>query len=334
MKNFKIQHNFFIHDKISIMVETLDLKSIKTILYSKEENLSPFAQKSANSLGRNKKEEKTDPFRTEFQIDKERIINSKAFRRLKRKTQVFYTPKNDHLRTRLTHTLEVAQISRTLACILNLNEDLTEAIALGHDLGHAPFGHSGEETLMELTKNGFKHNEHSVRIAEVIEELNLTKETLDGILNHTGIHKPFTLEGQIVKIADRIAYLNHDIEDAIREDVITEDDIPQEFKEYFGKTKAQRIDTVIEDIYKNSVGQNEIKMSDICVNFLNNLRSWMFKNVYFSDKTKQEECKIKTIVTDLFEYYKNLYNEQEAIDYVAGMSDQFAIAAHKEICQK
>ena len=311
-----------------------DLKQIKELLYQKEERLSPFAQKSKESRGRNKKEENDDPFRTEFQTDKDRIINSKAFRRLKRKTQVFYTPKNDHLRTRLTHTLEVSQISRTLACILNLNEDLTEAIALGHDLGHAPFGHSGEEALMKITKNGFKHNVHGIRVVEVIEGLNLTKETLDGILNHTGIGKPYTLEGQIVKIADRIAYLNHDIEDAIREDVIKEGDIPKEFREYFGKTKSERINTVIKDMYLNSVNQNEIKMSEICVNFLNNLRSWMFKNVYFSDKTKQEEYKIKKIVSELFEYYKNLYGEQGAIDYVAGMSDQFAIATHKEICQK
>ncbi len=311
-----------------------DLKQIKELLYQKEEGLSPFAQKSKESRGRNKKEENDDPFRTEFQIDKDRIINSKAFRRLKRKTQVFYTPKNDHLRTRLTHTLEVSQISRTLACILNLNEDLTEAIALGHDLGHAPFGHSGEEALMKITKNGFKHNVHGIRVVEVIEGLNLTKETLDGILNHTGIGKPYTLEGQIVKIADRIAYLNHDIEDAIREDVIKEGDIPKEFREYFGKTKSERINTVIKDMYLNSVNQNEIKMSEICVNFLNNLRSWMFKNVYFSDKTKQEEYKIKKIVSELFKYYKNLHGEVEAIDYVAGMSDQFAIAAHKEICQK
>lgn len=311
-----------------------DLKQIKELLYQKEERLSPFAQKSKESRGRNKKEENDDPFRTEFQIDKDRIINSKAFRRLKRKTQVFYTPKNDHLRTRLTHTLEVSQISRTLACILNLNEDLTEAIALGHDLGHAPFGHSGEEALMKITKNGFKHNVHGIRVVEVIEGLNLTKETLDGILNHTGIGKPYTLEGQIVKIADRIAYLNHDIEDAIREDVIKESDIPKEFREYFGKTKSERINTVIKDMYLNSVNQNEIKMSEICVNFLNNLRSWMFKNVYFSDKTKQEEYKIKKIVSELFKYYKNLHGEVEAIDYVAGMSDQFAIAAHKEICQK
>ena len=316
------------------MHHTTDLKNIKELLYKREETLGDFAQKSINSKGRNKEENDIDPFRTEFQTDKDRIINSKAFRRLKRKTQVFYTPKNDHLRTRLTHTLEVSQISRTLANALNLNEDLTEAIALGHDLGHAPFGHSGEEALMEATKNGFKHNVHGVRVVEVIEGLNLTKETLDGILNHTGIGKPFTLEGQIVKIADRIAYLNHDIEDAIREEVITYNDIPEEFQNYLGNTKFERINTVIKDIYLNSVGQGEIKMSELCVNFLNNLRSWMFKNVYFSDKTKQEENKIKKIVSELFEYYKNLYGEQGAIDYVAGMSDQFAIVTHKEICRK
>ena len=311
-----------------------DLNNIKELLYKKEETLSQFAQKSINSKGRNKKETQQDPFRTEFQTDKERIINSKAFRRLKRKTQVFYTPKNDHLRTRLTHTLEVSQISRTLARILNLNEDLTEAIALGHDLGHAPFGHSGEEALMEATKNGFKHNVHGVRVVEVLEGLNLTKETLDGILNHTGIGKPFTLEGQIVKIADIISYLNHDIEDAIREEIITENDIPQEFQEYFGTTKFERVNKVIKDMYLNSVNKDEIRMSELCVNFLNNLRSWMFKNVYFNDKTKLEENKIKRIVTELFEYYKNLYGEQGAIDYVAGMSDQFAIVTHRKICRK
>ncbi len=310
---------------------TQKLDIIRKQLEEKEDSLSEFAQKSHLSKGRMQNEEFHDYFRTAFQTDLDRIITSKAFRRLKRKTQVFFTPENDHLRTRLTHTLEVNQISKTIAKILNLNVDLTEAIALGHDIGHAPFGHSGEDALNEVAKCGFKHNEHAIRIVEHIENLNLTYEVKDGILNHNGPIDPITLEGQIVKIADRIAYINHDISDAIRENVITA--IPYEFEEYFGNNKRARINKVIQDIYLNSLNQNKIKMSDECVNFLNNLRAWMFKNVYFSDKTKEQEYEIKTIVKELFEHYKEIHNEQKAIDYVAGMSDRFAISVHKEVCQ-
>ncbi|MBE7706052.1 MAG: deoxyguanosinetriphosphate triphosphohydrolase [Cyanobacteria bacterium SIG30] len=306
---------------------------IKEVLHEKESQLSPLAAKSYESKGR-KIEEEPCPFRTDFERDRDRILHSKAFRRLKRKTQVFYAPKNDHLRTRLTHTLEVSQIARTIARILNLNEDLTEAIALGHDLGHTPFGHTGEEALNSVCTNGFKHNEHSVRVIEVIEKLNLCEETLDGILNHTGKIKPMTLEGQIVKIADRVAYINHDIDDAIRENVMQTSDIPIEFRQYFGETKHDILTKIITDIYENSVNKNEITMSETCVNFLNNLRAWMFKNVYFSDKTKSDEQKIKKKVIRLFEYYKNLENEQSAIDYVAGMSDEFAKSEYKKIFKK
>jgi len=311
-----------------------DMNNIKKLLLKKEKTLSKYAAKSYKSLGREEAETSCE-FRTEFQRDRDRILHSKAFRRLKRKTQVFFAPQNDHLRTRLTHTLEVQQISRTIARTLNLNEDLTEAIAMGHDLGHAPFGHSGEEALAKATKGNFKHNIHSVRIVRYIEKLNLTAETIDGILNHTGEVKPFTLEGQIVKIADRIAYLNHDIEDAVRAKIIRISDIPREFSDYFGTKKHERIRRVIADIYENSWNQKEISMSPLCVNFLNELRDWMFKNVYFNAKTRERECEIITIVMDLYRRYEALYGEQPAIDYVAGMSDEFALKTHQElICQK
>lgn len=306
------------------------IKNIIKLLNEKENSLSKFACNAFNGKGRENFEQECD-YRTPFQRDRDRILHCKAFRRLKRKTQVFFAPQNDHLRTRLSHTLEVAQIARTIGRILNLNEDLIEAIALGHDLGHTPFGHSGEEALNEIASNGFKHNVHSTRVVKHIEKLNLNFETIDGILNHTGPIKPATLEGQVVKISDRIAYLNHDIEDAIRADVIKISDIPREFSDYFGARKRDRIRKVVEDIYIHSFEQSEIKMSKNCVNFLNNLRAWMFKNVYFNDKTKGRELEAKKIVQELFNYYKENEGEQLAIDYVAGMSDEFAINTHKEI---
>ncbi len=310
-----------------------DFQEIKELLLEKEKHLSPFASNSFNSRGR-EVNEPLCPFRNNFQRDRDRILHSKAFRRLKGKTQVFYAPSNDHFRTRLTHSLEVSQISTTIARILNLNEDLTEAIALGHDLGHAPFGHSGEEALNLVVKGGFCHNVNSVRIAQVIEGLNLTKETLDGILNHTGSGTPFTLEGQIVKIADRIAYLTHDMEDAIRAGILSRSDLPKDIACYFGDTKSGMLRIIITDIYKNSVNQPKITASDECVNFLNKLRAWMFKNVYFSDKTKSEEKFIKEVVVNLFNYYKEKTSEQNAIDYVAGMSDEFALCEHKKLIEK
>jgi len=305
-------------------------QNIIKLLKKKEVGLSKFAAHAFESEGRENFEVDCE-YRTPFQRDRDRILHSKAFRRLKRKTQVFFAPQNDHLRTRLTHTLEVAQIARTIVRILNINEDLTEAIALGHDLGHGPFGHSGEDALDKVTSKGFCHNEHSVRVVKHIEKLNLCEETIDGILNHTGLVAPKTLEGQIVKISDRIAYLNHDIEDAIRARVIKVSDIPREFVDYFGPSKRERIKKVVNDIYIHSFDKPQINLSDECVTFLNNLRAWMFKNVYFSDKTKEREEFAKKIVQDLFHYYNQNEGEQLAIDYVAGMSDEFAIQTHQEI---
>lgn len=310
-----------------------DFSQIKEFLNEREKQLSPYAAKSFNSKGR-REEEEPCPFRTDFQRDRDRILHCKAFRRLKRKTQVFYAPQDDHLRTRLTHTLEVSQIARTITSILNLNNDLAEAIALGHDLGHTPFGHSGEEALNSVVEGGFKHNRHSVRVAQELEDLNLTHETIDGILHHTENVLPETLEGQVVKICDRLAYITHDIEDALRADIIKEKDLPSEFSDFFGGSKNAMLRKVIGDIYLTSLNQDSIRMSENCVKFLNNLRSWMFKNVYLSDKTKCEEKYIKEIVINLFNYYKNLQGEQFAIDYVAGMSDEFALKEHEELIKK
>ncbi len=310
-----------------------DFSQIKEFLYEKERQLSPYAAKSFNSKGRLEKEEPC-PFRTDFQRDRDRILHCKAFRRLKRKTQVFYAPQDDHLRTRLTHTLEVAQIARTITKILNLNDDLAEAIALGHDLGHTPFGHSGEEALNSVVEGGFKHNRHSVRVAQEIEKLNLVHETVDGILHHTGEILPQTLEGQVVKICDRLAYITHDIEDALRANIIKYEDLPEEFTVFFGGSKNSMLKKIIGDIYLNSLNQDRVRMGEDCVKFLNNLRSWMFKNVYLSDKTKCEEKYIKEVVVNLFNYYKNLQGEQFAIDYVAGMSDEFALKEYGELIKK
>jgi dGTPase len=297
--------------------------------------LSQYATKSSETKGR-KKPEKTCPIRTEFQRDRDRIIHSKAFRRLKHKTQVFISPAGDHYRTRMTHTLEVSQIARTIARALGLNEDLTESIAMGHDLGHTPFGHTGEEVLNELLPYGFKHNEQSLRTVDVLENLNLTIETLDGILNHTGKTDPFTLEGQIVKIADRIAYLNHDIDDAVRAGIIKENDIPSNTMLILGLTTKKRITTLIEDIILNS--KEKIRMSKECKSAMDELRNWMFANVYINSPAKNEESKAKKIVFELFNYYKEnpycLENnpknredslERQVTDYIAGMTDRFAI---------
>lgn len=303
-----------------------------------QEYLSEHAAKSFESRGR-LKDESPCPIRTEFQRDRDRIIHCKAFRRLKHKTQVFLSPQGDHYRTRMTHTLEVSQIARTIARALKLNEDLTEAIALAHDLGHTPFGHSGEYVLNDLLEGGFKHNEQSLRVADILEKLNLTEETRDGILNHTGQQKPFTLEGQIVKIADRVAYLNHDIDDAQRAGLINENDLPDEVTYSLGKGKSQRISFIIKDIIKNSSGT--IKMSPECDNAVNNiLRKWMFKHVYTDSPAKAEEQKAKKVIRDLFNYYIENFHlikkdteenkERLVADYIAGMTDRFAISDYMQ----
>lgn len=320
-----------------------NLYDIKLQQLRYEENyLSRFAAKSAFSAGRHR-EERPCSIRTEYQRDKDRILHSKAFRRLKHKTQVFLSPVGDHYRTRMTHTLEVSQISRTIARALRLNEDLTEAIALGHDLGHTPFGHTGEEVLNELLLGGFRHNEQSVRVVSVIEDLNLTEETLDGILNHTGKGNAKTLEGQIVKIADRIAYLNHDIDDSIRAGIIKPDDLPQNCLEILGDKTNERITAMVKDIILASIDRNEIVVSENISKSMNELRNWMFENVYIDSPAKTEEYKARKVVTELYNFYMENYRlidesarlvsdskERVIADYIAGMTDRFAIQQYME----
>ena len=255
--------------------------------------LSPYAAKSSESKGR-ERDEKPCEMRTDFQRDRDRIIHSKAFRRLKHKTQVFLSPEGDHYRTRLTHTLEVAQIARTIARTLGLNEDLTEAISLGHDLGHTPFGHMGETVLNNICPHGFRHNEHSLRVVDVLEReggLNLTFEVRDGILCHTGGKAASTLEGQIVALSDKIAYVNHDIDDAIRGGVLTEEDIPKEFSEAVGSRNSQRINTMIHAVISASDGKPQISMEKKIYDAMMGLRKFMFDNVYISAEPKIEEKK-------------------------------------------
>lgn len=309
------------------------------------QTLSCYATLSANSRGRTEPRELCS-LRTEFQRDRDKIIHSKAFRRLKHKTQVFITPEGDHYRTRLTHTLEVSQIARTIARGLRLNEDLTEAMALGHDLGHTPFGHAGENALNALCENGFYHNEHSIRVAEVLEKLNLTYEVLDGILHHTGEAQAHTLEGKILKYADRIAYINHDIDDALRGGVISEADLPREATEILGKTHSERINTLVCDLIKSSDGRNEIRMTEQTEGAMQLLRRFMFENVYVGSAAKAEEVKVRGIMEIMFKHFsahpenlpavqtetaKKEGVERAVCDYLAGMSDRFAIYTFNEI---
>ncbi|QZY56566.1 deoxyguanosinetriphosphate triphosphohydrolase [Crassaminicella profunda] len=316
-----------------------------------EQNLSSFATKSIRTKGRKVSEEKC-MIRTEYQRDRDRILHAKAFRRLKHKTQVFLSPEGDHYRTRLTHTLEVAQISRTIARALRLNEDLTEAIGLGHDIGHTPFGHSGEKILNKIHKNGFKHNQQSLRVVDYLEKgklgygLNLTYEVRDGILNHTGENEPSTLEGEIVKLSDRIAYINHDIDDAIRANVIRFDDLPKDCLKILGKTHSERINRMIIDVIKNSYNKKKIRMSEEKWVYTNKLREFMFSNVYLNKKAKKEEEKAQYILEQLYGYFlKKPYKmpqemvkrveecglEEIVKDYIAGMSDRYVINKYLEI---
>lgn len=314
---------------------------------TEKNNLSQYAMLSQDSKGREKTEDKCT-IRTDFQRDRDRIIHSKSFRRLKHKTQVFIAPEGDHFRTRLTHTLEVAQIGRTLARALRINEDLVEAIALGHDLGHTPFGHTGERVLDRLHPKGFKHNEQSIRVVDFLEHkddrigLNLTYEVKEGIKNHTGCKKSQTLEGQVVKYADRIAYINHDIDDAIRAGVIKREDLPKECTEILGKTHGERINTMILDIIKNSMEKNTITMSEDVGKATSALREYMFKNVYLNQSAKSEESKAEYVLEQLYKYYlknidalpeehlkiyKSIDAEIEDIicDYIAGTTDRYAV---------
>jgi dGTPase len=302
--------------------------------------LSELATFSSKTKGRKRYEEPCE-LRTEFQRDRDRILHSKAFRRLKHKTQVFFSPYDDHFRTRMTHTLEVAQIARTLARAMDLNEDLTEAIALGHDLGHTPFGHSGERVLNELMPDGYRHNEQSVRVVEFIEDLNLTAETIDGILNHSYQCMPHTLEGQVVRIADKIAYINHDIQDAIRAGIIKTDDIPKESVEYFSTTNRIRLTKLVNDIVETSYGKNNIEMSEDCFKQFVDLRKWMFEHVYNNSPAKLAEDKAQNVIRRLFEYYceelSKIYPSsdknsimQTACDYVSGMTDRYVLIKFEE----
>lgn len=314
--------------------------TIKLQLEQRElEILSPFATKCINSKGRKKERCETFEIRTAFQRDRDKILHSKSFRRLKHKTQVFLSPYNDHFRTRLTHTLEVAQIGRTMARALRLNEDLVEAIALGHDLGHTPFGHCGESTLDSLMPNGFHHNLQSVRIVEVLEDMNLCQETVDGILTHTWGYKPKTPEAQIVQYADKIAYINHDIEDSVRAGIITENDLPQDCIKYFSSNQSERLGKMITDVITNSMDNPKVSMSEEGWFYVTKLRTWMFDNVYLDPIAKAEEKKARNIITSLFEYYMEklapYYNQDEislvVSDYISGMTDQYAIRRYIDL---
>ncbi|MBQ7036969.1 MAG: deoxyguanosinetriphosphate triphosphohydrolase [Clostridia bacterium] len=306
--------------------------------------LSPLATFSDESKGRLEPSVPCD-FRTEFQKDRDKIIHSKAFRRLKHKTQVFITPEGDHYRTRLTHTLEVSQIGRTIARGLRLNEDLTEAIALGHDLGHTPFGHEGERALDKLSSNGFRHNEHSLRVVDVLEGgggLNLTEEVRDGILCHSGDKEPSTLEGAIIRLADRIAYINHDIDDAIRGGIIRGDSIPKECVRILGNSHSERIDTMVRDVIANSFDKPFVKMSKDIHAAMMDLRAFMFDTVYVGSEAKTEEKKAGGMICSLFAYFTENFDalpggvpgtdakkEQQIIDYIAGMTDTYATYVFK-----
>ncbi|MDO4608668.1 MAG: deoxyguanosinetriphosphate triphosphohydrolase [Clostridia bacterium] len=324
------------------------MQNIRVITENIEkEILSPYATKSSQSQGREKTEDKCD-MRTDFQRDRDRVIHCKAFRRLKHKTQVFLSPESDHYRTRLTHTLEVAQIARTISRALRFNEDLTEAIALAHDLGHTPFGHAGERALDKLC-GGFTHFDQSVRVCRVIERagrgLNLTHEVLDGIKHHTRGEWPHTPEGKIVRFSDRIAYINHDIDDAVAAGVITENDIPQDIRDVLGHSKSKRIDTLVKSVVANTDGI-DVKMDDTTNAAYEALHKFLFDTVYRNPIVKHEETKVDGMIGGIYDYFiKNpdklsdeydIIREHEGIeravtDYIAGMTDHFAIATYSNI---
>ena len=320
-----------------------------TELWEKE-YLSKYASLSMESKGRDRDEDHCD-IRPVFQRDRDRILHSKSFRRLKDKTQVFLTPEGDHYRTRLTHTLEVSQNARTIAKALRMNEDLAEAIALGHDLGHTPFGHAGERALNQVCPYGYEHNVQSVRVVERLEKsgrgLNLTFEVKDGILNHQTSGKPCTLEGKIVRFSDKIAYIHHDMDDAIRGGILKESDVPKEIGDVIGYTTGDRLDCLIHDLITNSFGKDEIKMSDAVAEAMNKLRAFMFERVYLNQEVKSEERKAEALMVTLYEYYmKNIDRlpemfiklieegdpkEKVVCDYVGAMTDRFAIATYEQI---
>ncbi len=312
--------------------------------------LSPYAALSRESKGRLKKEEQCD-IRPVFQRDRDRIIHCKAFRRLKDKTQVFLSPEGDHYRTRLTHTLEVSQNARTIAKALKLNEELVEAIALGHDLGHTPFGHAGERALDRICPFGFAHNAQSVRTVDRLEKggqgLNLTIEVRDGILHHQTKGQPSTLEGKVVRMSDKIAYIHHDMDDAVRAGILKESDVPREIREVLGSLPGDRLDCFIHDIVTNSMGQNDIIMSKDVAEAMGKLRSFMFERVYQNPIAKGEEGKAEALMETLYEHFLHHMDampeeflkmidegeprERVVCDYVGAMTDHFAIHVYEEI---
>ena len=288
--------------------------------------------------------EEDSPVRTPFQRDRDRVVHSKAFRRLKHKTQVFISPEGDHYRTRLTHTLETCMIARTVARALGLNEDLTEAVALGHDLGHPPFGHIGENVLDECMRErygtGFRHNEHSLRVVERLERdghgLNLTEQVRDGILHHTGPRKPGTLEGRIVRLVDRIAYINHDIDDSVRAGALDPDELPRAEIEVLGPTGSRRIDTLVRDLVERSAEAGDIVQSEAVGGAMLRLRKFMFQRVYLAEDAQRELPRVQRMLRALFEHYAenpppsqvaDATDEQRVVDYLAGMTDRFAVRA-------
>lgn len=315
-----------------------------------KEYLSPYATLSMNSKGREREEDQCD-IRPVFQRDRDRILHSKSFRRLKDKTQVFLTPEGDHYRTRLTHTLEVSQNARTIAKALRMNEDLVEAIALGHDLGHTPFGHAGERALNAVCPYGFEHNVQSVRTVEKLEKngqgLNLTVEVRDGILNHQTASMPSTLEGKIVRLSDKIAYIHHDMDDAIRGGILTEADVPREISEIIGYTTGERLDHFIHDIVTTSFDTGDIRMSEPVAAAMKKLRQFMFDRVYQNPEAKSEEGKAERLMETLYEHYLKHIDvlpadllqmmeegeprERIVCDYIGAMTDRFAIATYEEL---
>lgn len=327
-------------------------RSIREMAEEREyEILSPYAAHAGDSKGRDREEPQCD-IRTVYQRDRDRILHSKSFRRLAHKTQVFIAPMGDHYRTRLTHTLEVSQLSRTIAKALRLNDDLCDAIALGHDLGHTPFGHTGERVLNEICPLGFAHFRQSIRVVEVLEKngegLNLTWEVRDGILNHRTSGHPSTLEGQIVRFCDKIAYINHDIDDAERAGILSEEDIPKSYREILGGSTRDRLNTLIHDVIYSSLDKADIRMSPSIETAMMELRKFMFDHVYLNSVAKTEEGKVSRMITMLYQYYEKHVDEmpQEYIDliekkgqpeprvvcdYISGMTDQYSISKFREL---
>jgi dGTPase len=312
--------------------------SFRDRIERREESLSPLAARSYPAL-RERPEPDSD-HRAPFQRDRDRIVHSKAFRRLKHKTQVFIAPEGDHYRTRLTHTLETCGIARTVARALGLNEDLTEAIGLGHDLGHPPFGHIGEGVLDDCVRerwgHGFRHNEHSLRVVERIERLNLTEQVRDGILRHTGPRPPATLEGRIVRVVDRIAYINHDIDDAIRAGVLSFDDLPGEEIELLGATGSERIESLVVDLLDRSEDAGDIVQGEEVGGAMLRLREFMFERVYLAPDAQRETPRVERMLRALFDHYAerppppltdDASDQQRVVDWLAGMTDRFAIRA-------